>query len=332
MLDDATWRLGLVLHDPASTIVLLGAVALVLSAGCSAAAAGVIRRMGVRQHVRLDGPETHLAKQGTPQMAGIGFGIAILLTAALSGLVVSQQCALVLGLMAVFGLIGFIDDYLKYAKQSPYGWNARYRLPAQVVCGALFVGLTQMAMPDAAGPHPFGAYLLAVLCVVGGANAVNFADGLDGLCAGLVAIVGAALAVCAAALGKAGDLVALGAIVAGAAAGFLWINGPPAQAFMGDVGSMTLGAALSGLAVAMRMEVLFGVLGFVFVIEALSVILQVASFQLTGRRIFRMAPFHHHLEKCGWPEQRIVVRAWLLTVAVALGAIACLIVDFRGPN
>jgi phospho-N-acetylmuramoyl-pentapeptide-transferase len=320
------------LHSAASTALPAGLTALVLSAALSAAAAWLIRRMGVRQHVRLDGPETHLAKQGTPQMAGVGFATAILVTAAVCGLLGSPRAALVLAVTFVFGLIGFIDDYLKYAKRSPYGWNARYRLPAQVIGGALFVGLAQMTMPEALGPHPFGAYLLGVFCVVGGANAVNFADGLDGLCAGLVAIVGAALAICAAALGRSADLIALSVIVAGAAAGFLWINGPPAQAFMGDVGSMTLGAALSGLAVAMRMEVIFGVLGFVFVAEALSVILQVASFQLTGKRIFRMAPFHHHLEKCGWPEQRIVVRAWLLTALVALGVVAWLAPGFRGPS
>jgi phospho-N-acetylmuramoyl-pentapeptide-transferase len=306
-----------------------GAAAIVLSALCSVATVWVIRRLDIRQHVRLDGPESHLAKQGTPQMAGVGFAVAILLTAAFCGLFASRTAASVLAITFIFGLIGFTDDYLKFAKKSPYGWNARYRLPAQVICGALFVGLTQMTMPEALGPHPFGAYLLAVLCVVGGANAVNMTDGLDGLAAGLTAIVGAALAVCAAILGKAPELVVLGAIIAGASAGFMWINGPPAQAFMGDVGSMTLGAALSGLAVALRMEVIYGVLGFVFVMEALSVILQVASFQATGKRIFRMAPFHHHLEKCGWPEQRIVVRAWVLSALVAAGVIVWLL---TGPG
>jgi len=299
--------------------------ALALSAVCSTVAAAVIRRVGIRQHVRLDGPETHLAKEGTPSMAGIGFGVAIVLTAAATGLLASRGVALVIGVMCIFGLIGFIDDYLKFVSKSPYGWNARYRLPAQVIVGALFVGVTQMAMPEQLGPHPFGAYLLACLCTVGGANAANMTDGLDGLLAGLSAIVGAALAVCAAILGKPPELIALGAVIAGAAAGFLWINGPPAQAFMGDVGSMTLGAALSGLAVALRMEVIYGIIAFTFVIEAVSVMMQVGWFQATGRRIFRMAPFHHHLEKCGWPEQRIVVRTWVLSALVALGIIAWLL-------
>jgi phospho-N-acetylmuramoyl-pentapeptide-transferase len=305
------------MRDSLIVALAAGALATVLSALCSTAAAWVVRRGGVRQHVRLDGPETHLAKEGTPSMAGIGFAVAILLAAAVAGLLGTRSAALVVGLMCVFGAIGFVDDYLKFVKKSPYGWNARYRLPTQVIVGALFVGVAQMAMPEALGPHPFGAYLLGCLCVIGGANAVNMTDGLDGLAAGLTAIIGAAFAICAALLGKPPELIALGAIIAGAAAGFLWINGPPAQAFMGDVGSMTLGAALGGLAVALRMEIIYGVLAFTFVIEALSVMLQVAWFQATGKRIFRMAPFHHHLEKCGWPEQRIVVRAWVLSVLVA---------------
>jgi len=306
------------------------AFALVLSAIGSTLVAAAIRRLGVRQHVRLDGPETHLSKEGTPSMAGIGFALAIVVAAAAMGALSTRSGLAVILLMCVFGLVGFIDDYLKFVKKSPYGWNARYRLPTQVIVGALFVGLTQMAMPETLGSYPFGAYLLACLCVVGGANAVNMTDGLDGLAAGLTAIVGAALAVCAAILGKPPELIVLGAIIAGAAAGFLWINGPPAQAFMGDVGSMTLGAALSGLAVALRMEVIYGVIAFTFVIEALSVMLQVASFQATGKRIFRMAPFHHHLEKCGWPEQRIVVRAWVLSALVAAGVIIWLLVQ-SGP-
>jgi len=295
-----------------------GAGALVLSVVGSMVTAEVIRRVGVRQHVRLDGPETHLAKEGTPSMAGIGFAVAIVAVAAMTGVLTTRHGVAVIVLMCVFGLIGFIDDYLKFVKKSPYGWNARYRLPTQVIVGALFVGVTQMAMPETLGPHPFGAYLLACLCVIGGANAVNMTDGLDGLAAGLTAIVGAALTVCAAILGKPPELIVLGAIIAGAAAGFLWINGPPAQAFMGDVGSMTLGAGLSGLAVALRMEVIYGIIAFTFVIEALSVVAQVGWFQATGNRILRMAPFHHHLEKCGWPEQRIVVRAGVLSVLVAL--------------
>jgi phospho-N-acetylmuramoyl-pentapeptide-transferase len=304
--------------------------ALVLSVVGSLLAAAAIRRLGVRQHVRLDGPETHLAKAGTPSMAGIGFAVAIVLAAGLTGLLASGSVALVIGVMCVFGVIGFIDDYLKFVRKSPYGWNARYRLPTQVIAGALFVGVVQMAMPEKLGPHPFGAYLLACLCAIGGANAVNMTDGLDGLAAGLTAIVGAALAVCAAILGKPPELIVLAAVIAGAAAGFLWINGPPAQAFMGDVGSMTLGAALSGLAVALRMEVIYGIIAFTFVIEALSVMLQVGWFQATGKRIFRMAPFHHHLEKCGWPEQRIVVRAWVLSALVAAGVIAWLLMQ-SGP-
>lgn len=302
---------------PHVTALTAGAFALILSAISSVVAVRMLRRFGVRQHVRLDGPETHLAKEGTPSMAGVAFVVIMIIVAALGGVFANRHAAAVVLLTLAFASIGFVDDYLKFVKGSPYGWNARYRLPAQVIVGSLFVGLTQMAIPDLQSPHPFATYLLGVLCVVGGANAVNMTDGLDGLAAGLVAIVGAALAVCAALMGKPPALVVLGVIIAGVSAGFLWVNASPAQAFMGDVGSMTLGAALSGLAVAMQMEVLFGVLGFAFVIEALSVMLQVAAYQATGKRIFRMAPFHHHLEKSGWPEQRIVVRAWIGAALVA---------------
>jgi len=307
-------------------------VALVLSAVLSCAWMLVLRRRGVVQQVRADGPETHLSKTGTPQMGGVGFLLAILAVAAATGLLAVRGTALVLLLMLAFAAIGFVDDYLKFAKHSPYGWHARYRLPCEVIVGALFVGIVQMARPGPAEAGAFWSYVFGVFVVVGGANAVNLTDGLDGLAAGLVAIVGVGLAVAAAVLGCSPAAVILCAIVAGGAAGFLWVNGPPAQVFMGDVGSMGLGAALCGLAVLMQTEIVFGVLAFIFVIEALSVIGQVASYQTTGRRILKMAPFHHHLEKCGWPEQRIVVRAWLLSALVGVGVIAWLLWETHGSN
>jgi phospho-N-acetylmuramoyl-pentapeptide-transferase len=168
--------------------------------------------------------------------------------------------------------------------------------------------------------------------VVGGANAINLTDGLDGLAAGLVAIVGVGLAATGGVLGANPAAIALAAVVAGGAAGFLWMNAPPAQVFMGDVGSMGLGAAICGLAVLMQTEIVFGVLAFIFVVEALSVIAQVASFQTTGRRILKMAPFHHHLEKCGWPEARIVVRAWLLSAVVGVGIVGWLLWQTHGSQ
>ena len=308
------------------------AVALLASMILCWAATVILRRLGVAQQVRLDGPETHLAKTGTTQMGGLGFIAAIVVVAGLAGLLQVRDTLSVVLLMLGFGFIGFVDDYTKFAKKSPYGWLARYRLPLETVIGALFVGLTQMARPGLGPQNALPVYALGVFVVVGGANAVNLTDGLDGLAAGLAAIVGVALAVVAALLGRDPQCLVLTLIVAGAAAGFLWVNGRPAQAFMGDVGSMSLGAALCGLAVALRVELLFGALAFFFVIEALSVMIQVASFQTTGRRVFRMAPFHHHLEQSGWPEERVVIRAWLATALVAAFVIGCVVWQTHGAQ
>ncbi len=291
--------------------ILAFALALLASMVLCWAATAILRRLGVVQHVRLDGPETHLAKTGTTQMGGLGFLAAIVLVAGLAGLLQTRETVGVVLLVLGFAFIGFMDDYTKFAKKSPYGWLARYRLPLETVIGALFVGLIQMGQPGPLTAHPFWQYALGCFVVVGGANAVNFTDGLDGLAAGIAAIVGVGLAIAAALLGRDPQCIVLTLIVAGSAAGFLWVNGRPAQAFMGDVGSMGLGAALCGLAVALRVEFLFGALAFFFVIEALSVIAQVASFLTTGKRVLWMAPFHLHLEQCGWPEERVVVRAGL---------------------
>jgi phospho-N-acetylmuramoyl-pentapeptide-transferase len=307
-------------------------VALVLSAALSFVWTLALRRLHVVQRVRADGPESHFAKTGTPQMGGVAFLTAIIGGAAMAGLLAHREVLLTVGLMLAFAAIGLVDDYLKFAKQSPYGWHARYRVPLEVVIGALFVGIVHMHRTGPVPPGAFWSYAFGVFVVVGGANAVNLTDGLDGLAAGLVAIVGVALAAAAALLGADPAAIALTAVVAGGAAGFLWMNAPPAQVFMGDVGSMGLGAAICGLAVLMQTEVVFGVLSFIFVIEALSVIGQVASYQTTGRRILKMAPFHHHLEKCGWPEQRIVVRAWLLTAFVGVAVTGWLLWQTPGAH
>ena len=313
------------------TLSVLGfGLALVVSAALSWVATLVLARLGVGQTVREDGPESHLVKTGTPQMAGIGFLLAIVAVCAACGLLSSRAGLSVVLVMLTYALIGFTDDFLKFARHSPHGWEARYRVPLQAVAAGLFVGLTQMAH---AGPAPGNAlwlYLFGVFVVAGGSNAVNLTDGLDGLAAGVAAIVAAALAVVGALLGVDPHAIATAAIVSGAAAGFLWVNGAPAQAFMGDVGSMGLGAAVCGLAVVMQVEWIFGVLSFVFVVEALSVIGQVISFQTTGKRILKMAPFHHHLEKSGWPEQRIVTRAWLLTALIAAGVVVWLLWSTHG--
>lgn len=306
--------------------------ALLLSALLSFVWTLAVRRLQIVQQVRADGPESHFAKTGTPQMGGVAFLASIVVVAAITGLLARREVLLTVGLMLAFAAIGFADDYLKFAKQSPYGWHARYRVPLEVVVGSLFVGIIQMDRPGPVEPGAFWAYALGVFVVVGGANAVNLTDGLDGLAAGLVAIVGLGLVATGAVLGANPAAITLAAVVAGGAAGFLWMNAPPAQVFMGDVGSMGLGAAICGLAILMQTETVFGVLAFIFVVEALSVIAQVASFQTTGRRILKMAPFHHHLEKCGWPEARIVVRAWLLSAAVGVGVVGWLLWQTHGSH
>ncbi len=300
------------------------AIALITSAVLSSIAVAVLRRLGVGQIVRQDGPETHLKKSGTPQMAGLGFLAAIALVVGLLGLYATRAGVSLVLLIAAYACIGFVDDYMKFAKKSPDGWEARYRVPLQAVAAALFVGLTHMAKPGAPPPDSLWLYLFGVFVVTGGSNAVNLTDGLDGLAAGIAAIVALGLVGVGVVLGLEPNMLVLAAVVAGSAAGFLWVNGPPAQAFMGDVGSMGLGAAVCGLAVLMEVEWFFALIACVFVFEALSVIGQVVSFQTTGKRIFKMAPFHHHLEKCGWPEQRIVVRAWLLTAIVAAAVVGWL--------
>ncbi len=298
--------------------------ALVISAALSTIAVAVLRHLGVGQTVREDGPESHLKKTGTPQMAGIGFLVTIALVVGMLGLYGTREGLSLVLLIAAYASIGFVDDYMKFASKSPHGWAVRYRVPLQAVAAAVFVGLTHVAKPGAPPHDAFWLYLFGVFVVAGGANAVNLTDGLDGLAAGVAAIVALGMLAVGAVLGVPPTTLVLAAVVAGAAGGFLWVNGPPAQAFMGDVGSMGLGAAVCGLAVLMQIEWYFGAIACVFVFEALSVIGQVISFQTTGKRIFRMAPFHHHLEQCGWPEQRIVVRAWVLSAIVGAAVVSWL--------
>lgn len=288
-----------------------------------------LRRANIRQHVREDGPESHLAKAGTPSMGGLAIHAAfvvvvVLLALARMGLD-GRAVAVVLFALAMAG-IGFLDDYKKLRRRGAYGYGARVRLvleflfaglllwyleghtPERVVVGLAFPGLE-------AGSWAFRIF--AALVLVGTANAVNLTDGLDGLAAGLTALCGIGLAAGSWALGQP-DLALVTLATAGAAAGFLWFNAAPARVFMGDVGSVGLGALLGAVAIAARIEILLAIVGMVFLAETLSVIAQVTSFKLTGRRVLRMAPLHHHLELSGWPENAIVVRLWLIGAALAV--------------
>ncbi len=304
-------------------------------------------RQGKGQPIRDDGPERHIIeKQGTPTMGGLMILAAIFVSTILWGNLRNQYVWTVLFVTLSYGMIGFYDDFLKVARRTSSGFSGRVRLlleilVAMVAC-LVFVSLgkepfsTSLAIPffkDALlylGPVIFICF--GALVIAGAGNAVNLTDGLDGLAIVPVMIASATFGVIAYLVGHftfadylqihyvAGTselLVLCGAIV-GSGLGFLWFNAPPAMIFMGDTGSLALGGALGAIAVAVKHELVLAIVGGLFVLEAISVIVQVASFKLTGKRVFRMAPLHHHYEQQGWAEPTIVVRFWIIAVVLAL--------------
>ncbi|RMF83784.1 MAG: phospho-N-acetylmuramoyl-pentapeptide-transferase [Nitrospirae bacterium] len=313
-----------------------------------------IRTMRARsggQPIRELGPESHLPKAGTPTMGGAMILVAVVLTALLWGRWSNPYFVVVLGVTLGFGLLGLADDYLKVVAHDPRGLAPRYKLGGQLVLAAgvgLFLYLhpvegssTLLTVPFFKQVHPdLGALYIpfAMIVIVGTSNAVNLTDGLDGLAIMPVIICATVFALIAYVTGHArlaaylnlpyvpgvGEVsVFLGAVI-GAGLGFLWFNAYPATVFMGDVGSLALGGALGTVAVLAKQELLLAVAGGVFVVEAVSVILQVASFKLFGRRVFRMAPLHHHFELKGWPEPKVIVRAWIVTIVLGFIALSTL--------
>jgi len=314
----------------------------------------MIRRLNhyqVGQAVRSDGPQTHLGKSGTPTMGGalilVAIAVSTLLWADLSNLYV-WVALLVTGL---FGAVGWVDDYRKVVARDSRGLPARWKYLWQSVIGisaALFLYFvvdvpvtTQLYVPffkDVIIELGLLFLLLSGFVIVGASNAVNLTDGLDGLAILPTVLVGTALGLIAYLTGHvdfadylhipyvagSGELAVFCGAIAGAGLGFLWFNTYPAQVFMGDVGALALGAALGTVAVITRHEIVFFIMGGIFVLETVSVILQVASFKLTGKRIFRMAPIHHHYELKGWPEPRVIVRFWIITVMLVLIGLATL--------
>ncbi len=314
----------------------------------------MIRKLSVYnigQTVRNDGPITHLSKAGTPTMGGalilLAVGIATLLWADLS----NRYIWVVMVVLASFGMIGWIDDYKKLVKRDPEGLKSRYKFLAQSIVALLVaIYLFKTALPierelivpvfkNVAIPLGIVSYVVfAYLVIVGSSNAVNFTDGLDGLAILPSVMVGGALGIFAYVTGHVnfseylsipyingvGELVVFCGALAGAGLGFLWFNTYPAQVFMGDIGALAIGAALGVVAVMVRQELVLFIMGGVFVIETVSVILQVASYKLTGKRIFMMAPLHHHFELKGWPEPRVIVRFWIITVILVLVGLATL--------
>jgi len=292
----------------------------------------LLRRLKCGQSVRNDGPSRHLQKSGTPTMGGVMFLAGI----TLAGLLFagkSPDGLLVLGMTLAFGLIGFLDDFIKVVLKRPLGLRAREKLLGQILFSLLAAALSVSVLGRGTDvPVPYSGFLapggfswelgaagffaFAVLVITGTANAVNLTDGLDGLAAGITALAAAAYLPVALAVDKSG-VAAVMAAVSGGCLGFLFYNRHPARVFMGDTGSLALGSALGTAALVTRSELFLFLIGGVFVLETFSVILQVASFQLFGRRIFKMSPLHHHFELCNWSENRVVVSFWAATVVFA---------------
>jgi phospho-N-acetylmuramoyl-pentapeptide-transferase len=310
---------------------------------------GMIRRLHALKYgqaIRDDGPKTHLVKTGTPTMGGIlilfSIGVSTLLWCNLKDLYVW----IVLGVMVIFGTVGFMDDWLKIKYKNPKGLSAKKKYFWTSV-GALGAGLALLyfakspAQTDLLIPFfknlslPLGAVgfiIFTYLVITGSSNAVNLTDGLDGLAIMPVVLVATGLGVFAYLSGNVSfshylhipyiadnsELVVICGAMIGAGLGFLWFNAHPAQVFMGDVGALTLGAMLGVIAVMVRQEMVLAIMGGLFVAEAVSVVLQVGSYKLRKKRIFRMAPLHHHFEELGWPETRVVVRFWIITIMLVL--------------
>jgi len=338
------------------TIIVAAAISMILALFGTPVAINVFRRHGYGQEIREEGPAAHMTKRGTPTMGGTVIVIASLIGYFVADLITRQPMStsglLVLGLMTGLGLVGFIDDFIKIYRQTSLGLRSGAKLAGQSVIGAIFA-IEVLHFPDGYGLTPadpqlsfvrdFGPvlgvlpFVLWIVLMIGGtSNAVNLTDGLDGLATGAAILVLAAYVLianwqlrndCTVQLAKNCylvrdplDIAVVSAAVLGACFGFLWWNAPPAKIFMGDTGSLALGGVLAGLAVCTQTQLLLVILGGLFVIITLSVMIQVGSFKLTGKRVFRMAPLQHHFELIGWAETTIVIRFWLIAgLFVGLG-------------
>ena len=310
-----------------------------------------LNRLQMGQAIRCDGPKSHLSKAGTPTMGGALILLSIFISTLLWGDLDNRYVWIVIGTTFSFGLVGWVDDYRKVVEKNPRGLPARWKYLWQSLFGFIAAGVLYSTAQSPAELEliiPFfkdfalnlGPFyiLLTYFVIVGTSNAVNLTDGLDGLAILPTVLVSGALGIFAYLTGNiqfaiylnipyisgAGELLIFTAALCGAGLGFLWFNTYPAMVFMGDVGALALGAALGVVAVIVRQEIVLFIMGGVFVIETVSVILQVASFKLTGKRIFRMAPLHHHYELKGWPEPRVIVRFWIITVVLVLIGLATL--------
>jgi phospho-N-acetylmuramoyl-pentapeptide-transferase len=337
-----------------TTRAILGALtALVLSFAFGPYLIQRLQMQRIGQQIRQVGPESHFPKAGTPTMGGALILLAIAISTLLWANLSNRFVLLALGGTLFFGVIGFVDDYKKVVQRNSKGLSVRQKLFWQTV-GALGLAVGfYVTAENPAVEHalliPYipgitiqlgavGYVLFTALVLVFTSNSVNLTDGLDGLAIMPAVLVGTALGIFAYAAGNviyssylgipyvagSGELLVFCAALAGAGLGFLWFNTYPAQVFMGDIGALALGAALGLVAVAVRQELVLFIMGGVFVVESVSVMIQVASYKLTGRRIFRMAPLHHHFELKGWPEPKVIVRFWIITVILVLIGLASL--------
>jgi phospho-N-acetylmuramoyl-pentapeptide-transferase len=302
-------------------------------------------KQGKGQPIRTDGPQSHLAKRGTPTMGGLMILSAILVSTLLWSNWSSGYVWVVLGVMLAYGAIGFYDDLLKVTKRTSDGFSGKIRITLELAVAAIATYALMRLAPAPLSDTlaiPFlknvlidlGPFfiMLGVLVIAGAGNSVNLTDGLDGLAIVPVMIAAAAFGLFAYMAGRVdftrylqlhympgtSELAIICGAVIGAGLGFLWFNAPPAAIFMGDTGSLALGGMLGTIAVATKHEIVLAIIGGIFVVEAASVIIQVTSFKMTGRRVFRMAPIHHHFEQLGWTESQVVIRFWIIAVVLAL--------------
>ena len=306
----------------------------------------------IGQTVRQDGPKSHFSKAGTPTMGGALIIVSLIFSTLLWSDLSNYYVWVVMGVTTIFGAVGWVDDYRKVVRRNSIGLRSRWKYFWQSVAGlggafVLYYFATDPVQTTLIVPFVkewaipmsgVGFILFTYFVIVGASNAVNLTDGLDGLAILPTVLVGGAMGVFAYTAGNtnfasylqipyvagSGEMIVFCGALVGSGLGFLWFNTYPAQVFMGDVGALALGAALGTVAVIVRQEMVLAIMGGVFVAETLSVIIQVASFKLTGRRIFRMAPLHHHFELKGWPEPRIIVRFWIITVLLVLVGLATL--------
>lgn len=334
-------------------LLIAGAVAMVLTLMATPLFIAWLRDRGVGQQIRQDGPRGHHTKAGTPTIGGACIVIAAIIAYAVAhsspATVYTRSGLLVMGLIAVYALVGFFDDWIKVRNGRSLGLNKSQKMAGQLI-GAL--GFALLAVYWANVPTdlswtragalgidlgPIGWVVFATLVIIGASNAVNLTDGLDGLAAGSAAFTFSTFGV----IGfwelrhldlyhvtHALDLALVGIAMAGACVGFLWWNAAPAKIFMGDTGSLAIGAGIAGLALMLNLQLLLPILGGLFVLETISVIIQVVSFRVWKRRVFRMAPIHHHFELKGWPETHVIIRFWIVAGLFTAGALGLFYADF----